>query len=65
MFNAIDFGTRLRQIRLRRSITIKSISKKTGMSTNQVHRIEHGENVTIYSLETYLQEIGLTLDKLV
>lgn len=54
-----DIGQRLREIRSGRGLSIRDLSRKSGLNVNTLSMIENGKNLP--SLET-LQQLSLTLD---
>lgn len=61
LFDNVSFAEELREIRRRKGISATKMACELGTSTSQVHRIETGENITVYALARYLNVIGLDI----
>lgn len=59
----IDFGELIRRERLTRGLDYAELGRLAGVSNMSVHRVEHGGNVTITTLEKILnvfdKELGV------
>ena len=61
-----DFGVNLRRLRWERDLSIRQLSRITGISPNGIERYETGkvERVTIKNLYRLCQFFGVTADEL-
>lgn len=62
MFDNIYFAKCLKETREIEGITITKMSKKLGVNTDKIKRIESGENITVKTLASYLEAIGLDMN---
>lgn len=60
----MNLGTRLKELREARGISIYRLSRLTDISENHIHSIEHSEKQpTIYTLEKLLDALQVSLSE--
>lgn len=52
----------LQQERKRLGMSVMEVARESNLSREMVYRIERGDNVTIYSMSSYLHSLGLRID---
>ncbi|QPN32467.1 helix-turn-helix domain-containing protein [Diaphorobacter sp. JS3051] len=59
------FGSRLREFRIERQMTLEMLAEKADLHANYVGAVERGErNLTLYNIWRIAQGLGLTADEL-
>lgn len=61
----VQFGCRIRQLRLERQLTQEQLAERTGFHHNYIGMIERGErNPALVNIEIFAKAFGLTISEL-
>lgn len=61
----VQFGCRIRQLRLERQLTQEQLAERTGFHHNYIGMIERGErNPALVNIEIFAKAFGLSLSEL-
>lgn len=65
MIDAQEIGFRILVLRRRRKLTQRQVAQAAGLNALTVHRIEHGSNAEVDSLNRIAEALGVSLSQLI